>query len=177
MGFWLVKSEPAKYAFADLERDGSTVWDGVRNNQAALCLKAAKAGDQVLYYHSQEGLAVVGVAEVSKEAFLDPSDPRRPLRGGGAEAGASAAQAGDLGRDEGQSRPGRHGHVPPVPPRRSARSRRSEWATILKMAGEGWTPPLQPKNSDLAPLAAPPAGALNAGNESGRGSCGSSAHS
>ena len=73
--FWLVKSEPAKYAFADLQRDGSTVWDGVRNNQASLYLKAMKAGDQVLYYHSQEGLAVVGIAEVSREAFLDPSDP------------------------------------------------------------------------------------------------------
>lgn len=73
--FWLVKSEPAKYAFSDLQRDGSTVWDGVRNNQAALYLKAMKVGDQVLYYHSQEGLAVVGVAEVSREAFPDPTDP------------------------------------------------------------------------------------------------------
>jgi predicted RNA-binding protein with PUA-like domain len=73
--FWLVKSEPAKYAFADLQRDGSTVWDGVRNNQAALYLKAMKVGDQVLYYHSQEGLAVVGIAEVSREAFPDPTDP------------------------------------------------------------------------------------------------------
>lgn len=73
--FWLVKSEPAKYAFSDLQRDGSTVWDGVRNNQAALYLKAMKVGDQVLYYHSQEGLAVVGVTEVSREAFPDPSDP------------------------------------------------------------------------------------------------------
>ena len=73
--FWLVKSEPAKYAFSDLQRDGSTVWDGVRNNQAALYLKAMKAGDQVLYYHSQEGLAVVGIAEVSRESFPDPTDP------------------------------------------------------------------------------------------------------
>ena len=73
--YWLVKSEPAKYAFADLERDGRTVWDGVRNNAAALYLKAMRLGDQVLYYHSQEGLAVVGVAEVVREAFLDPSDP------------------------------------------------------------------------------------------------------
>src|ERR1700749_995100 len=73
--FWLVKAEPAKSAFADLERDGSTVWDGVRNNQAALYLKAMKVGDQVLYYHSQEGLAVVGVAEVMREAFVDPTDP------------------------------------------------------------------------------------------------------
>jgi len=72
---WLVKSEPAKYAFADLERDGKTVWDGVRNNAAALHLKAMKVGDQVLYYHSQEGLAVVGVAEVVTEAFPDTTDP------------------------------------------------------------------------------------------------------
>ena len=72
---WLVKSEPAKYAYADLVRDGKTVWDGVRNNAAALHLKAMKVGDQVLYYHSQEGLAVVGIAEVAKEAFLDQTDP------------------------------------------------------------------------------------------------------
>lgn len=73
--YWLVKSEPAKYAFADLQRDGRTVWDGVRNNAAALHLKAMKTGDQVLFYHSQEGLEVVGVAQVVREAFLDPSDP------------------------------------------------------------------------------------------------------
>lgn len=72
--FWLVKSEPAKYAFGDLQRDGRTIWDGVRNNQAALYLKAMKVGDQVLYYHSQEGLAVVGLAQVSREAFPDPTD-------------------------------------------------------------------------------------------------------
>jgi len=70
MAHWLVKSEPAKYSFEDLQRDGKTVWDGVRNNAAALHLK-----DEVLYYHSQEGLAVVGIAKVVKAAFLDPSDP------------------------------------------------------------------------------------------------------
>lgn len=75
MPHWLVKSEPAKYSFDDLVRDGRTVWDGVRNNTAALHLKAMKVGDQVLYYHSQEGLEVVGVAEVVRDAFLDPSDP------------------------------------------------------------------------------------------------------
>jgi len=73
--FWLVKSEPTKYAFSDLQRDGRTVWDGVRNHQAALYLKAMRLGDRVLYYHSQEGLAVVGVAEVAREAFIDPTDP------------------------------------------------------------------------------------------------------
>lgn len=75
MAHWLVKSEPAKYAYADLERDGRTVWDGVRNNAAALHLKGMKTGDEVLYYHSQEGLAVVGIAEVVTEAFPDASDP------------------------------------------------------------------------------------------------------
>jgi predicted RNA-binding protein with PUA-like domain len=75
MAHWLVKSEPNTYSFADLQRDGRTVWDGVRNNAAALHLKAMKLGDEVLFYHSQEGLAVVGVAKVLKEAFLDPSDP------------------------------------------------------------------------------------------------------
>jgi predicted RNA-binding protein with PUA-like domain len=75
MAHWLIKSEPVKYSFEQLQKDGSTVWDGVRNNQAALYLKAMKVGDEALFYHSQEGLAVVGIARVSKEAFLDPSDP------------------------------------------------------------------------------------------------------
>lgn len=74
MSYWLVKSEPAKYSFSDLQRDGRTTWDGVRNNQAAIYLREMKVGDQVFYYHSQEGLAVVGVAEVGKEWFPDPTD-------------------------------------------------------------------------------------------------------
>src|ERR1700760_886156 len=72
---WLVKSEPVKYAYSDLVRDGKTVWDGVRNNQAALYLKAMKVGDLAFYYHSNIGLEIVAVAKVVKEAFLDPSDP------------------------------------------------------------------------------------------------------
>ncbi|MFN4175454.1 EVE domain-containing protein [Phenylobacterium sp.] len=75
MAHWLVKSEPNTYSFADLERDGRTVWDGVRNNAAALHLKAMRVGDEVLFYHSQEGLAVVGIARVAREAFPDASDP------------------------------------------------------------------------------------------------------
>lgn len=73
-GLWLMKSEPEKYSFADLQRDGRTAWDGVRNNQAALYLKAMKVGDQALFYHSQKDLAAVGLMRVSKEAFIDPSD-------------------------------------------------------------------------------------------------------
>jgi len=75
MARWLVKSEPNTYSFEDLQRDGRTVWDGVRNNAAALHLKAMKVGDEVLFYHSQEGLAVVGIARVSREAFPDATDP------------------------------------------------------------------------------------------------------
>lgn len=75
MAHWLVKSEPVKFAYADLERDGRTVWDGVRNNTAALRLKAMKVGDEAFFYHSQEGLEVVAIAKVVKEAFIDPSDP------------------------------------------------------------------------------------------------------
>jgi predicted RNA-binding protein with PUA-like domain len=72
---WLVKSEPNTYSYSDLERDGRTVWDGVRNHAAALHLKAMHEGDEVLFYHSQEGLAVVGIAKVVKTAFPDASDP------------------------------------------------------------------------------------------------------
>ncbi len=75
MARWLMKSEPVKYAFADLVRDGRTNWDGVRNNQAALYLKAMQVGDEFLFYHSNEGLAVVGIAKVAKQAFIDPTDP------------------------------------------------------------------------------------------------------
>lgn len=72
---WLMKSEPNKYSFADLQRDGRTNWDGVRNNQAALYLKAMKVGQLAFFYHSNVDLAVVGIARISKEAFIDPTDP------------------------------------------------------------------------------------------------------
>ena len=71
---WLMKTEPEKYSYADLARDGRTVWDGVRNNQAALYLKAMKVGDLTFIYHSVSDLAVVGVARVVREAFIDPTD-------------------------------------------------------------------------------------------------------
>ncbi len=73
MQYWLVKSEPLKYSWDQFCTDGSTYWDGVRNYQARNNLQAMKTGDQVLYYHSNEGRAVVGVARVTKEAYQDPS--------------------------------------------------------------------------------------------------------
>lgn len=71
---WLVKTEPETYSYADLEREGRTVWDGVRNNAAALHLKGMRKGDQVLVYHSGDAKAAVGIAEVVREAFPDPMD-------------------------------------------------------------------------------------------------------
>lgn len=71
--YFLVKSEPYKYAFDDLARDGRTHWDGVRNYEARNTLRAMKTGDLVLYYHSNEGKAVVGVARVAREAYPDPT--------------------------------------------------------------------------------------------------------
>ncbi len=76
MAHWLMKSEPFKYSWDDLVKDGSTFWNGVRNNQAALYLKAMQTGDEVFFYHSNEGLAVVGIAAVVKQAYPDPSDEK-----------------------------------------------------------------------------------------------------
>ncbi|MFN3405761.1 MAG: EVE domain-containing protein [Cytophagaceae bacterium] len=73
MNYWLVKSEPFKYSFDQLLKDKSTFWDGVRNYQARNNLKAMKKGDQVLFYHSNEGKEVVGIAKVLKEFYQDPT--------------------------------------------------------------------------------------------------------
>jgi len=70
---WLVKSEPFKYSWDDLVRDGTTCWDGVRNYEARNNLQAMKRGDRVLYYHSNEGKQVVGIARVTKSAYQDPT--------------------------------------------------------------------------------------------------------
>jgi predicted RNA-binding protein with PUA-like domain len=72
--YWLMKSEPAKYAFEDLVRDGRTVWDGVRNAQAAIFLKSMRVGDEAFFYHSVTGLCIAGIAQVAREAFPDPTD-------------------------------------------------------------------------------------------------------
>ena len=72
-GHWLVKSEPGKYSWDDFNRDGSTYWDGVRNAEARNNLAAMKKGDLALYYHSNEGKEVVGVARVTRESYQDPT--------------------------------------------------------------------------------------------------------
>ncbi|MDB5130327.1 MAG: ubiquinol-cytochrome reductase [Mucilaginibacter sp.] len=77
MNYWLVKSEPEKYSWEKFNKEGRTFWDGVRNYQARNNLRAMQEGDLVLFYHSNEGKEIVGIAKVAKEAYQDPttSDP------------------------------------------------------------------------------------------------------
>lgn len=73
MRYFLVKSEPFKYSWEQFNKDGRTFWDGVRNYQARNNMKDMKAGDLVLFYHSNEGKCVVGIAKVEKEYYQDPT--------------------------------------------------------------------------------------------------------
>lgn len=73
MNHWLVKSEPHKYSWEKFNQDGRTFWDGVRNYQARNNLREMKEGDLVLFYHSNEGKEVVGIAKVVKESYQDPT--------------------------------------------------------------------------------------------------------
>ena len=73
MAYWLVKSEPDTYSFDDLVREGRSRWDGVRNYQARNNLRAMQVGDLCLFYHSNIGLAVVGIARVAREHYPDPT--------------------------------------------------------------------------------------------------------
>ncbi|MES2646539.1 MAG: EVE domain-containing protein [Bacteroidota bacterium] len=73
MAYWLIKSEPFKYSWDQFVKDKQTFWDGVRNYAARNNLRAMKKGDQVFFYHSNEGLEIVGIAKVAKEAYQDPT--------------------------------------------------------------------------------------------------------
>ena len=73
MNYWLVKQEPTAYSWDDFVKDGKTAWTGVRNFQARNNLQSMKAGDRVLFYHSVTDKAVIGEAEVVREAFTDPT--------------------------------------------------------------------------------------------------------
>lgn len=75
MAHWLIKSEPFKYSWEQFEKDKKTFWDGVRNYAARNNLKAMKKGDLAFFYHSNEGLEIVGIAKVVKEAYQDPTTP------------------------------------------------------------------------------------------------------
>ncbi len=75
MAHWLLKSEPHKYSWDMMVADGTTHWDGVRNHQAAINLKAMKVGDTAFFYHSNVGKEVVGIVKIVKTAYPDPGDP------------------------------------------------------------------------------------------------------
>jgi predicted RNA-binding protein with PUA-like domain len=74
VSYWLLKSEPDVYSFDQLLAEGETVWNGVRNNAARLHLRAMKAGDEALFYHSNIGKEAVGLCRISREAYPDPTD-------------------------------------------------------------------------------------------------------
>lgn len=76
MAYFLAKTDPEHYSIADLERDGTTVWDGVRNAAALQSIRAMRPGDEVLIYHSQGEAAIVGLARVVSEPRPDPNDPK-----------------------------------------------------------------------------------------------------
>jgi predicted RNA-binding protein with PUA-like domain len=73
MNYWLIKSEPFKYSWEQFEKDKKTFWDGVRNYQARNNLKAMQKGDLAFWYHSNEGMEIVGIAKVSKTFYQDPT--------------------------------------------------------------------------------------------------------
>ena len=73
--YWLLKSEPFKYSWDDLVAEKEGTWDGVRNHRAKNNLAAMEVGDQAFFYHSREGLEIVGICEVSEAGISDPTDP------------------------------------------------------------------------------------------------------
>jgi len=130
---WLMKSEPGTYSWDDLVRDGGTDWDGVRNNAARLHLRAMKAGDEALFYHSGEERAVVGIMEIAGPGEPDGEDgswvkvPVKPVKALAKPVTLAAIKAEPkLAKMEliRQSRLS----VSPV--------REEEWRLILKMAGK-----------------------------------------
>lgn len=76
MNYWLMKSEPFVFSWAQLVKDGCAGWDGVRNYQAANNLKAMKKGDRAFFYHSNQGVEIVGIMTITRTAYPDASDPK-----------------------------------------------------------------------------------------------------
>jgi len=76
---WLVKEEPETYGYDQFERDGKTVWAGVKNPLAQIHLRSIRKGDRILYYHTGKEKAVVGIAKATRDAYPDPADPSGKL--------------------------------------------------------------------------------------------------
>jgi predicted RNA-binding protein with PUA-like domain len=130
---WLLKTEPAKYGWDDLVRDGRTRWDGVRNNQAALWLRAMRLGNLAFLYHSVQGLEIVGVVEVVAEAYPDPTDPAG--RFVAVDVAPKQRLANPVGREALKAAPETAGMVMFRQFRLSVTPiTEAEWSVILKMA-------------------------------------------
>ncbi len=134
--FWLLKTEPDKYSYADLERDGATVWDGVANNTALMHIRTMQPGDLALIYHTGDERQAVGLAEITSAPYADPQagDPKlvvvdlRPLRRLPQPVTLAAVKADPEFADFGLVRLGRLSVVPVTS---------EQWGKLLGMAGEG----------------------------------------
>jgi predicted RNA-binding protein with PUA-like domain len=133
--FWLLKTEPDHYSYADLERDGATVWDGVSNNAALKNIRDMRPGDLALIYHTGEERRAVGLAEVTSEPYPDPrdGDPKlvvvdvRPLRPLPRPVTLADIKNDTAFADFALVRQGRLSVVPVAP---------DQWWRLLAMAGE-----------------------------------------
>ena len=133
--FWLLKTEPEHYSYADLERDGVTVWDGVANNTALMHIRAMQPGDLALIYHTGDERQAVGLAEITSAPYPDPQagDPKlavvdlRPLRRLPQPVTLAAVKADPAFADFALVRQGRLSVVPVTP---------EQWRKLLGMAGE-----------------------------------------
>lgn len=135
MAHWLVKSEPSAYSWEQFEKDQQTFWNGVRNYGARNNLRAMKKGDEIFFYHSNEGLEIVGIAQVVKEAYQDPTTEEdawvvvdlRPMRRLKNPVSLAQIKAEPRLADMALVRLSRLS-VTPVTDK--------EWAVVLEMAGE-----------------------------------------
>lgn len=139
MAYWLVKSEPFKYSWEQFVNDKQTFWDGVRNYAARNNLRGMKKGDLVLFYHSNEGLEIVGIAKVVKEAYQDPTTDEeawvvvdlKPVKKLKQPVSLKQVKADDRLKNMDLLRLGRLS-VQTV--------KEDEWKVIMEMAGEKQTP-------------------------------------
>ena len=133
--YWLLKTEPNDYAFADLARDAGTAWDGVSNNAALIHLRAMQPGDQALIYHTGDERQAVGIATITSAPYADPrlGNPKlvvvdvAPLRALARPVTLAAIKAEPAFADFALVRQGRLSVVPVSP---------EQWARLLAMAGE-----------------------------------------
>ena len=133
--FWLLKTEPDNYSYADLERDGATVWDGVGNNTALMHIRTMQPGDLALIYHTGAERQAVGLAEITSAPYADPQagDPKlvvvdlRPLRRLPQPVTLAAVKADPEFADFALVRQGRLSVVPVTT---------EQWGKLLLMAGE-----------------------------------------